>query len=224
MYSNLFKRTVTSIFLILLLIFGLYYNDITWKILVIIFLCVCLYEFYNIIKKIYKNKSTSTILIFLIALYLYFFYFLMMNFKTQFGKEVILILLMACIFSDLGGYVVGKLIGGPKLTSISPNKTVSGAFGSILFTVFGTSLFIMFFNKIDNYSILQELSLTIIIWLIVMSLYSQIGDLIISYFKRKAKIKDTGNILPGHGGVLDRVDGILFAIPFGILTYFFMLV
>ncbi len=223
MYSNLFKRTLTSIFLILLLIFSLYYNDITWKILVLIFVFFCFYEFYNIIKKIYKSKSISTILILLITLYLFFFYFLLVKIKTQLGEEFILILLISCIFSDIGGYVVGKLIGGPKLTSISPNKTVSGAFGSILFTVFGTSLFIMFLNKIDNNSILQELSLTIIIWLIAMSVYSQIGDLIISYFKRKAEIKDTGNILPGHGGVLDRVDGMLFAIPFGILTYFFVL-
>ena len=222
MYSNIFKRIVTSFFLIFLLIFGLYYNDILWNILVTIFLILCFYEFYNLIKKIYKSKYIFAILIFLIALYLYFFHSLLIKIKHQFGEEFILILLISCIFSDIGGYIIGKLVGGPKLTSISPNKTISGALGSFFFTVCGTISFVMFLNKIDNYPILQTLSLKIIIWLILMSLYSQIGDLIISYLKRKAKIKDTGNILPGHGGVLDRLDGILFAIPFGVLTYYIL--
>ena len=206
MYSNIFKRIVTSFFLIFLLIFGLFYNDIIWNILVTIFLILCFYEFFNLIKKIYKSKYVFTILIFLIALYLYFFYSLLIKIKHQFGEEFILILLISCIFSDIGGYITGKLLGGPKLTNISPNKTISGALGSIFFTVCGTIFFVMFLNKIYNYPILQTLSLKIIIWLILMSLYSQIGDLIISYLKRKAKIKDTGNILPGHGGVLDRLD------------------
>tara|TARA_B100001769_G_C22076830_1_gene579950 strand:+ start:507 stop:1184 length:678 start_codon:yes stop_codon:yes gene_type:complete len=219
MSKNFYKRTITSLFLIIILSFGLFYNDFSWKTLLIIFLILCFYEFYNLINKIYKNKILATIFIFLTTLYLFFFYFLLIKTKVEFGEGLILILLSTCIFSDIGGYVVGKLIGGPKLTTISPNKTISGALGSILFTVIGSSSFIMFLNQIDNDPIIFKFSFNIIICFILMSSYCQVGDLFISYLKRKAKVKDTGNLLPGHGGILDRVDGIIFAIPFGIITF-----
>tara|TARA_B100002051_G_C16652807_1_gene594853 strand:+ start:321 stop:809 length:489 start_codon:yes stop_codon:yes gene_type:complete len=152
-------------------------------------------------------------------LYLYFFYLLVIRITIEFGEEIILILLFACIFSDIGGYVVGKLIGGRKLISISPNKTISGALGSIIFTIFGTSLLIILLKKTDLGLIEIQFSFLSYLWMILMSIYCQSGDLFISYLKRKAKVKDTGNILPGHGGILDRVDGIIFAIPFGFYTY-----
>jgi len=222
MINNIFKRIITSLFLIVLLISALYYSDLTWKALIISFLFLCVYEFYYLINKIFKSKFFFSILLFLISVYLCFFYFLLVKIKTQFGEEIILILLLTCIFSDIGGYIFGKFIGGPKLITISPNKTLSGAFGSIILTLFGTSLFISFLNKIDSNPILSDLSLINYIWILIMSIYCQIGDLIISYLKRKAKVKDTGKILPGHGGVLDRLDGVLFAIPFGVLTYFLL--
>ena len=222
MIDNLVKRTITSFFLIIILCFCLFYSDNTWKTLVIIFLFLCFFEFYNLINKIYKNKFFKSIIFFLISLYLYFFYFFLIKLKIEFSEWIILILLITCIFSDIGGYVVGKLIGGPRLTSISPNKTISGAFGSILFTVIGTSLFIIFLEKIVENLISFEFSVFNLAWLIIMSIICQSGDLLVSYLKRKAKVKDTGNILPGHGGILDRVDGILFAIPFGVLIYFFL--
>ena len=222
MINNIFKRIITSLFLIVLLISALYYSDFTWKALIISFLFLCVYEFYNLIDKIFKGKFFFSILLILISVYLCFFYFLLVKIKTQFGEEIILILLVTCMFSDIGGYIFGKFIGGPKLITISPNKTLSGAFGSIILTLFGTSLFISFLNKIDSNPILSDLSLINYIWIIIMSIYCQIGDLIISYLKRKAKVKDTGRILPGHGGVLDRLDGVLFAIPLGVLTYFLL--
>ncbi len=223
MLINFLKRIITSIILIIILGIGLYYNDTSWKILVIIFSFLCLYEFYKLIYKNYTNKIFTTIIFFLIALYLYFFHLLLIKTKIDFGEETILILLIACTSSDIGGYVVGKLVGGPKLTNISPNKTISGAIGSIIFTIIGTSLFIMFLKKIDKDSIAIEFSFVIFIWMIMMSVYCQLGDLFVSYLKRKAKVKDTGNILPGHGGILDRVDGIIFAIPFGVFTYFILI-
>ena len=224
MLINFLKRIITSIILIIILGIGLYYNDTSWKILVIIFSFLCLYEFYKLIYKNYTNKIFTTIIFFLIALYLYFFHLLLIKTKIDFGEETILILLIACTSSDIGGYVVGKLVGGPKLTNISPNKTISGAIGSIIFTIIGTSLFIMFLKKIDKDPITIEFSFVIFIWMIMMSVYCQLGDLFVSYLKRKAKVKDTGNILPGHGGILDRVDGIIFAIPFGIFTYFILII
>ena len=219
MLSNFFKRTITSITLITILSFCLYYNDISWKVLVIFFSFLCFYEFYNLINKINLSKILKPITIFLISLYLYFFYVLVIRITIEFGEEIILILLVACIFSDIGGYVVGKMIGGRKLISISPNKTISGAFGSIIFTIFGTSLLILLLKKTDLGLIEIEFSFLSYLWMILMSIYCQSGDLFISYLKRKAKVKDTGNFLPGHGGILDRVDGIIVAIPLGFFTY-----
>ena len=120
------------------------------------------------------------------------------------------IFLLGCIASDIGGFIIGKIFKGPKLTKISPNKTYSGAAGSILFTsVFIYSSFIIFTNKVN---------FTILILSIIISISCQIGDLFFSFLKRKARVKDTGNVLPGHGGILDRVDGILLGVPFGFLT------
>ena len=118
-----------------------------------------------------------------------------------------------CFFTDIGGYVFGKIIGGKKLTKISPNKTISGTIGSFISCIIPLIIFL-------NLGFLDlEFSSNNIIFCFLVSLISQLGDLFISYFKRKAKIKDTGKILPGHGGVLDRVDGIIFAVPF---SYFLL--
>ena len=222
MKNNLLKRIITSLFLIIILFSSLYHSSFGWKMMVIFFLLVCFYEFYNLIIKIGPNKVYSVLFIMFIGLYSYFLYFLLINLRSEFNEEVILILILTCILSDIGGYCVGKLIGGPKLISISPNKTVAGAFGSIIFTVIGTLFFLQFLDNTDSYPFILEYSLQLFIWLIMMSIYCQIGDLLISYLKRKAKLKHTGNLLPGHGGILDRVDGIIFAIPLGVLTYYFL--
>jgi len=115
----------------------------------------------------------------------------------------ILIALGVCISSDIGGYIIGKSIGGKKLTKISPNKTVSGSIGSFLFSLFPLGVLMVINQEVEDGAVLFCLSL---------SLACQLGDLIVSYFKRLAKVKDTGKILPGHGGMLDRIDGIIFAI------------
>ena len=219
MINNIIKRLVTSLLLMILLIFGLYYSDLSWKILVISFLFLSFYEFYYLINKINLGKILNIISIILIGLYLYLFYFLMIKIKSSIGEEIILILLISCILSDIGGYIVGKLVGGVKLTKISPNKTLSGSFGSIVFTLFGSLLMIKYLFIFDQDKIIKLSSTNFYMWLIMMSVLCQIGDLIISYMKRKAKVKDTGSLLPGHGGILDRVDGILFAIPSGVFIY-----
>ena len=123
---------------------------------------------------------------------------------------MLFILLLGCIATDIGGFVVGRSIQGPRLTKISPNKTFSGAVGSIIFTCITISLSLFFLSKNFSYFFLLISILT--------SIGCQLGDLFFSYLKRKAKLKDTGKILPGHGGVLDRVDGILFGIPAGVIA------
>ena len=122
-------------------------------------------------------------------------------------------MLTVCFFTDIGGYVFGKIIGGKKLFKISPNKTISGTIGSFLFSLVPLILFLNF-NYLD-----LEINLNNVTYILLVSLISQIGDLFVSYIKRKSKIKDTGKILPGHGGFLDRVDGIIFAVPF---SYFLL--
>ena len=122
-----------------------------------------------------------------------------------------LFILSICFFSDIGGYIIGKLIGGKKLTKISPNKTISGSIGSFSFSVFPLLLFYNY-NQYEYFFSINNL-----LFCLIISLVCQLGDLFISYLKRKAKIKDTGFILPGHGGLLDRVDGIIFAVPFAYL-------
>ena len=112
------------------------------------------------------------------------------------------------VFTDIGGYVFGKIIGGKKLTKISPNKTISGSIGSFLFSIIP----LIVFANVNEFRL--EISLDNIIFCLLISLICQLGDLLISYFKRKTKIKDTGELLPGHGGILDRIDGMIFAIPF----------
>ena len=126
-----------------------------------------------------------------------------------YGEIFFIFILCVCASSDMGGYFVGKTIGGKKLTKISPNKTISGSIGSFIFSVLPLFLF-----NFQNYVVINfDLSLKNILFCLIISLSCQVGDLIISYFKRLNKVKDTGNILPGHGGLLDRIDGIIFAIP-----------
>ena len=117
---------------------------------------------------------------------------------------------MSCISSDIGGYIFGKVFKGPKLTKISPNKTISGAIGSVVLSCLTISLLSYLMTKNLNYSIIMVGILT--------SLGCQIGDLFFSFLKRKAKVKDTGNFFPGHGGVLDRLDGIFLGVPTGYLS------
>jgi phosphatidate cytidylyltransferase len=126
-------------------------------------------------------------------------------------KIYLLYSVLVAILSDIGGLVFGRIFKGKKLTKISPNKTISGSIGSFIFSIL---LIPFFFKGQIEHNILNMLVITIFI-----SLTSQLGDLFISFLKRKAQVKDTSDLLPGHGGVLDRIDGIIFAIPLGIYLF-----
>ena len=131
-----------------------------------------------------------------------------------FSTISLVLILMICISTDIGGYTFGKIIGGKTFTKISPKKTYSGIAGSFIFSYVVATIFKIFFG---NY---LEIKMNFLLLILVISTVSQLGDLTISFLKRKANVKDTGSILPGHGGILDRIDGILFALPFGILLIF----
>ena len=119
--------------------------------------------------------------------------------------------LLTCVASDIGGFVFGKIFKGPKLTKISPKKTISGAIGSLIFSSLFIFIFIYYLTKsFDPYVIIVGC---------IISISCQIGDLFFSFLKRKSFLKDSGNFLPGHGGILDRIDSILLGIPVGFLTF-----
>ena len=207
MNKNLSKRVFTSIILSTVLLICLFFHKYSWLFLLVIASLFCFFEFSNLLEKIYKRKKSSIYLPNLII----FFYLIFFTFSAfdlgRYNKEVILYVILTCIFSDIGGYIIGKLVGGKKLTKISPNKTISGAIGSFIFSLI-PYIFLFLFQEIPERYIYSLFFITLI-----LSFISQAGDLFISYFKRKAKVKDTGTILPGHGGLLDRIDGIVFAVP-----------
>ena len=126
-----------------------------------------------------------------------------------------MLITLICVSTDLGGFIFGKIFKGPKLTKISPKKTYSGMIGSYLLSIIFTSFFLN--NLYYNSPI--DLTGDTFIYVMLVSTVSQIGDIIISYFKRLSKIKNTGKIIPGHGGLLDRVDGMIFAFPFSYLIF-----
>ena len=212
--KQLNKRLFTSLILLFLIAASLNYL-IMLLLLIILISIFALIEFNSLFKKIYKNENFFHFISIILSLtYLLFFSLIIWNyiFPFEIAQKISLIfLLLICISTDVGGYIFGKTLCGKKFTKISPNKTYSGILGSfILSIVFGS----FFYLKFGEFLILNQ---HFIIFIFVISLISQLGDLSISYIKRRAKIKDTGSILPGHGGVLDRIDGILFAIPIGII-------
>ena len=206
MNKELKKRIITSIILIAIILNCLFINNYSWLLLLSIVSFICWFEFINLVKRIWKTKTMIILPIILSFLFLCLFIYTAYKFRIEAGEREVLFVLGICIFSDIGGYVVGKNIGGKKLTKISPNKTVSGSIGSFLFSLFPLGI-LMLLGLDDNFFERMVFSCLLI------SLACQLGDLIISYFKRLAKVKDTGNILPGHGGMLDRIDGVIFALP-----------
>jgi len=219
MTIELKKRILTSFFLLFLLVIS-FFNNFVLIILLILLSVFSWIEFNGLVYKIFTlNKKKSKILKSIISaiFFIYLIYFSTVIFSslqqaTPNLKSNMVYLLLICIFSDIGGYIIGKTLKGKKLTSISPNKTISGSIGSFIFPLFLAPIF--FYLSLEKFNLLNLIILTIFI-----SLICQLGDLFISLLKRKANVKDTGNILPGHGGILDRLDGIFIGVPFGFLIF-----
>ena len=220
MRKELQKRIFTSLILTFVLLFCLFLNKFSWLILLIIASIISFIEFNNLLKKIWKKNKLSKYLISLIFFVYLLFFIYSASQIYQKSLTGLIFILMICIFSDIGGYTVGKTIGGKKLTKISPNKTISGTIGSFVFSLVPLAFYLLIYEitnnndfKISNIVLIVFLSLSI-------SFICQLGDLLISYFKRKAKVKDTGSLLPGHGGMLDRIDGIMFGITTAFIINF----
>ena len=214
MKTELKKRIITSIFLLLLLVAMFLYTFVLIISLIIISVITWI-EFYALISKIFKknNSKHKTLRFFYKAISLLFllilvFFIIDIKINSPELELIIIYSIYISIMTDIGGLIFGKIFGGKKLTRISPKKTISGSIGSFIFSLLLIPIFIKYF---DVFTILDLVLITLLI-----SLISQAGDLYISYLKRLAGVKDTSDLLPGHGGVLDRIDGIIFSIPFGI--------
>ncbi len=208
--GNLKKRIYTSLGLLIFTFLITVSNEILIFGLIILGVLSIL-EFLDLTKKIIKNKFSFFILNSLLIIYISIFCLLFFYFTNFLQLKIILFsLLLTCVASDIGGFVFGNLFKGPKLTRISPKKTYSGALGSLIFSgIFFTSSIYFFTDNLDLFILLIAL---------ITSISCQLGDLLFSFIKRKAKVKDTGNFFPGHGGVLDRIDGILLGVPMGFLS------
>ena len=199
------KRLLSSLILLPISIFFIIQGSIFFIFFLSLILLATSYEWIKMTKKKDIIKTLGLI-------FLFFSFYTAFYIRENSGLNFFLLIIIVCIFTDIGGYVFGKTFKGPKLTKISPNKTYAGVIGGFLFSVVFSLIYIKYFMTYQM-EIISEDQFLILSLILFISLVSQIGDLIISYFKRKAKLKDTGKILPGHGGLLDRIDGVIFVLP-----------
>ena len=207
MNKELRQRFLSSLVLISIVGIIVIAGGVIFNLFLLFCFFLTIFEWHNMSKKFIYHVPG----IFFLSLSYFSIYYLTNQLNDNFSY--FLFILLICVSTDIGGYVVGTIIKGPKLSKISPKKTYSGMLGSFLFAI----IFAYFYLDNSIY-----VSLEILIFVISISAVSQIGDLIISYFKRISKIKDTGKLIPGHGGILDRIDGMIFAFPFALiilLTY-----
>tara|TARA_B100000989_G_scaffold296697_1_gene280498 strand:+ start:782 stop:1435 length:654 start_codon:yes stop_codon:yes gene_type:complete len=202
MTDELFKRLISSIIILPIVIFSIYKGSFFFTALIFVCLTISLYEWHKM-NKFFFYKIGGYILL---VISFYCFYNLRIIFDEQ-SPITLIFILSICVLTDIGGFTFGKLFQGPKLTKLSPNKTYAGAVGGVMLSLLSVGLVYQYnlFNGVNF--------LNIISFVIFLSIISQCGDILISYFKRKANIKNTGSLIAGHGGILDRIDGMIFAIP-----------
>ena len=205
MNNELIKRLLSSIVLVVTSLYAVIIGSYLFNFFILVVLLFSLFEWHKMSFK--RNYYYLGILFLLLSFYSV--YILRNDKLTIFD---FLIILSICILTDTGGFIFGKFFKGPKLTKISPNKTYSGLIGSFILPLLVISIFILFFK--DKFKLEVSFNINFIIYICIISGISQLGDLVISYFKRLSNIKDTGKIIPGHGGILDRIDGMIFVFPF----------
>mgnify|MGYP005712608835 FL=1 len=198
------KRLLSSLILIPIAIFFIIQGSVFFTFFLSILFLATSYEWLKMSKK-------NNLLKILGIIFLLFSFYVAYKIREGESFKLFLFIVAICISTDIGGYIFGKIFKGPKLTKISPKKTYAGVIGSFLLSLVTGLTFIHYFGR-DPTKLNTE-GLPLLLMILFISLVSQIGDLIISYFKRKAKLKDTGKIIPGHGGLLDRIDGLIFVFP-----------
>ena len=211
MKKELQKRILSSIILVPTALFFIIKGTYFFNFFILICLFVSIYEWHYMSKK--KGYKILGIIFLILSFYSAYY------FRNEFYDDYLyfIMIIFICVFTDIGGYIFGNFFKGPKLTKISPKKTYSGVIGGYLFSIIFMALFFSYLDDISEITNIKatakELSFNNFILTIFISTVSQLGDIFVSYFKRKSKIKDTGKIIPGHGGLLDRIDGMIFAVP-----------
>jgi len=210
MNKEIINRILSSIVLISIALFFILKGSFLFNFFILTCFFVTVYEWYQMTK---KKKYFYFGTLFLILSF-FSVYLLRNHIREEEGLCLVIFLfvLLTCVGTDIGGYIFGKIFKGPKLTKISPNKTFAGVFGGYFLSIICASIFIIYSETFSFSS--MNLGKDQFVLVLTISTISQIGDIIISYFKRLSKIKDTGKLIPGHGGILDRIDGIIFALPF----------
>ena len=208
MSKNFIKRTLSSIILTPIVFFLIFYETILFNFFIVICLIIAIYEWNKMTKKSFFKYAG--------CIFLFFSFYAAYSLKNYSDYEYfyLLFVISLCIATDLGGYIFGKILKGPKLTSISPKKTYSGFVGAIILSVI---VALMFYRYDYKFGVSIQLNFNFFFLILLISIVSQIGDITISFFKRLSNIDDTGKLIPGHGGLLDRIDGMVFAIPFKYL-------
>ena len=215
MKQEFHKRILSSLVLIPIVLFFIIKGSIFFNFFVMIMLLIALYEWHFLsIKKIYYLPGFAFIIF-----SFYTFYFIGNQSDTGglFHKIYFFLIFVTCVATDVGGYIFGKIFKGPKITKISPNKTYAGMLGGFALSIILTSLYLNNLSLLSLSQSKEEIGTQIFLIVLSISFVSQVGDLVISFFKRKSKLKNTGNIIPGHGGLLDRIDGMIFAFPYAFI-------
>ena len=207
--EEIIKRILSSIILLPTVLFFIIKGSFLFNFFIFICFLITTYEWLKL--------SKNNLLKFLGTIFIIISFYTIFKIRNEFDRDYfhLLLVVIICVSTDIGGYLFGNIFKGPKLTKISPKKTYSGVIGSFLLSLIFTNLFLEFSSNVQTFEFTKEMFL----FILLVSFVSQIGDIIISYFKRKSKIKDTGTIIPGHGGILDRIDGMIFALPFAYVFF-----
>ncbi len=207
MNKELIKRIISSIVLIPIALFFVVKGSFFFTFFIIACFLVTLYEWHMMSK-----KKSYVVFGYIFLIFSFYSAYIIRNESVDNSLFIFLFIILICISTDIGGYIFGNIFKGPKLTKISPKKTYSGVFGGYFLSIIFSNILInyseIFKNEYINFGIDE------FIFVLIISSVSQLGDIVVSYFKRLSEIKDTGKLIPGHGGLLDRIDGMIFALPF----------
>ena len=214
MNKEIKKRIISSVVLLPISLFVIIKGSFLFNLFLVLCFSLTIYEWYMMSKTKHYHLLGYMFLIFS-----FYSAFYLRNFLDEKSLMIFVITLIICISTDIGGYIFGKILKGPKLTKLSPKKTFSGMFGGFICSFFIT--FILIENSDLIFGQYIKWKIDLFVYIFFSSALSQIGDITISFFKRLSKIKDTGKIIPGHGGILDRIDGIIFVFPFTYIIFKF---
>ncbi len=206
MYKEFLIRALSSIVLIPIVFYFIIKGSILFNFFILVILLITLYEWHYLsLKKAYYIPG---------LIFIFFSFYTFYILRNESSYHLFILTLLICIATDVGGYFFGKIFKGPKLTKISPNKTYSGMIGGFVLSILLSMIYFNYLSILSLAELNQKIGDQTIFLVLSISLISQLGDLLISFFKRKLKIKNTGKIIPGHGGILDRIDGMIFAFPY----------